>query len=736
MSDDSSHPWIDEELRRVPLPDGLLARLRAVGELTDQDIDALLRQVAVPAGLHETLCGVVEDERIAARVRDVPIPDGFAESLLAIPLDEQLRDVAVPADLMLHLRAVAPPPRRQAAYGSLALAASLLLAIGMAYSLAVSGMMLSAYDQLPDESATVFSVAESPLDLTIHADADLALAIDAGGQPDARGAEMLPLPPDRRIAPGSIDTRPVIEQFVRYLPGGHQPLDSLAPLKYGILGDAIGVEDRVPDLELIAGPQPRGLVPPALFGFDRQFLITERTQPVVSLDAAARAATGETRRRLLDALRQCDLPLWTKTSSYDELAADCAEGRLPSPQTIHVEDFLAAFDFQYPPARPQELALRAYAGPSAFGASGAKLLQIGVQAGPIAAAHAPAHVTIAIDISDSMRWEGRKETAQQALRPLLAQLSPRDRVTLIAFNDEAYVLAEDVSQDMHARLLSTLAQITPHGGSNFGAGLREAAAAATSAAATALAQRHLVVIGDGAPGMSPVFDARLAQLGDDLRTDGVQLHLVDVRAGESETASLAPLAETLGARLVQSDDPQRILTTLASAITGGSPVLAEDAMLRVKFNPQSVRAYRLLGHEATTLGGMAPAEIESTLLAGQSATALFEVWLTDSGPADVADVEVQWRTPGGDAQRRRQEVRRVQFVPSFREAPLALQAATIVAEGAEVLRLSPFAEGRDLDLDAVLALAEEVNPRLQQRDAFVQLVELFERAKMAGRPVP
>ncbi|MCA9267519.1 MAG: DUF3520 domain-containing protein, partial [Planctomycetales bacterium] len=214
------------------------------------------------------------------------------------------------------------------------------------------------------------------------------------------------------------------------------------------------------------------------------------------------------------------------------------------------------------------------------------------------------------------------------------------------------------------------------------------------------------------------------------------LHLVDVRAGESETASLAPLAETLGARLVQSDDPQRILTTLASAIIGGSPVLAEDATLRVKFNPQSVRAYRLLGHEATTLGGMAPAEIESTLLAGQSATALFEVWLTDSGPADVADVEVQWRTPGGDAQRRRQEVRRVQFVPSFREAPLALQAATIVAEGAEVLRLSPFAEGRDLDLDAVLALAEEVNPRLQQRDAFVQLVELFERAKMAGRPVP
>ena len=45
MSDESFN-WIDDELRRVPLPEGLLSRLRRLGkeisELSDQELDAAL----------------------------------------------------------------------------------------------------------------------------------------------------------------------------------------------------------------------------------------------------------------------------------------------------------------------------------------------------------------------------------------------------------------------------------------------------------------------------------------------------------------------------------------------------------------------------------------------------------------------------------------------------------------------------------------------------------------------
>ncbi len=161
-------------------------------------------------------------------------------------------------------------------------------------------------------------------------------------------------------------------------------------------------------------------------------------------------------------------------------------------------------------------------------------------------------------------------------------------------------------------------------------------------------------------------------------------------------------------------------------------MIADEASLRVTFDPKTVRAYRLLGHEATAVGGLFASPLESTVTAGQAATALYEVWLypdvAGNSDAHVADVEVSWRdAASGRRDGRQQAVRGVQFVPSLAEAALPLQAATIAAEAAEVLRQSPFA-GRSRDLSDVLTLAEEVNPRLAERAAFQRYLEVLREA--------
>jgi hypothetical protein len=58
MSDD----FLDGQLRAVPLPAGLLARLRAIGQSSDEELDRLLRDVAVPSGLVARLQETPEDE--------------------------------------------------------------------------------------------------------------------------------------------------------------------------------------------------------------------------------------------------------------------------------------------------------------------------------------------------------------------------------------------------------------------------------------------------------------------------------------------------------------------------------------------------------------------------------------------------------------------------------------------------------------------------------------------------
>jgi hypothetical protein len=158
-------------------------------------------------------------------------------------------------------------------------------------------------------------------------------------------------------------------------------------------------------------------------------------------------------------------------------------------------------------------------------------------------------------------------------------------------------------------------------------------------------------------------------------------------------------------------------------------VVADYTSLRVKFNPDVVQAYRLIGHETTTAGGLLPATVESTLLGAEAATVLYEVWLYPDGPGPVANVEVRWRNAADhEMPAIMYYVSRFEFKPSFAEAPLSLQAAAIAAEAAEVLRQSPFASPRNRDLSGVLARAEEVNPRLKERASYQRFLRVLRQA--------
>ena len=104
-------PWLDQQLRQVPLPPGLLARLKAAGELTDEDLDEELRQVAIPDDLLGQLLAIPADAEVERRLAEVPVPSHLVDELSAIPIDERIRDVPMPRDLMVSLRKIAP--RRQ-----------------------------------------------------------------------------------------------------------------------------------------------------------------------------------------------------------------------------------------------------------------------------------------------------------------------------------------------------------------------------------------------------------------------------------------------------------------------------------------------------------------------------------------------------------------------------------------------------------------------------------------------
>ncbi len=154
---DSSHPdWLDDGLRQVDLPAGMVDRLKSIARegssqqaahertacnlsrglesptgqpllerlarlaaLSDAELDDVLCDVPIPESLLADLRGIPADEQVERQLRDVPLPPQQVEGLCELPrhvdLDGDLRDVVVPGWLTARLKRIPTDERIDAA---------------------------------------------------------------------------------------------------------------------------------------------------------------------------------------------------------------------------------------------------------------------------------------------------------------------------------------------------------------------------------------------------------------------------------------------------------------------------------------------------------------------------------------------------------------------------------------------------------------------------------------------
>ena len=742
MAKHDRDPWLDSQMRDVPLPAGLNERLRAIGFGDDPLLDRALRAVDVPDELADRLQAIVEDEKLDRRLAAVPVPEHLAPSLLDVVadesldrrlcevtmpeglaarvravvddecLDERLRDVRIPVRLAATLRRW----RRRVPVGQLAMAASLLLMIGASYFIAMFGLITSAYRTTP-----VIWGGSGGIELE-------SITNDDEGDFDGPGG-LVNLVPDERSADEDGISLPPIED--RLDPGRLAEINGLFPRDAmervdpfrGTFGFAVSDDDGLPELAMPPRLLVRGAEVPAVRGYDRRFLLKHGIHPKVSPG-------------LHQELRVADVPLSPATDSFDLVRRVLAQGRMPPPEDVVVEDFLAAVEYGFMPPAPGELGIRTAGGPSIFSDDGAGLLQIGVRAGPVAdRPNVATHLAVAVDTSASMDWGGRRRMVQRALRRLARRLGPDDRFSLVAFSDQAEIVFKNERADDVERLIQAIDERLVGGGAtHLGAGIRTAASILVDPQTESGTERRLVVVSDGISGLSKSVMLQLGRMLEAVADDGVELHVVDVGQGDGVDPTLAATARLGRGRVDRAETTDRIEQILLENLLGTDPVVATDAHVRVTFNPKAVIAYRLLGHEAAFIGAAGDSSVRTTLRAGQSATALFEVWLDAGSEDDVAVAELIWRDPA-DGRRRsaRQRVSRLQFATSAAESAVSLQAAAVTAELAEILRESVFVRQTTGSVDRLLEAAGRVHSQLLEEPTFQDVLELARQAQALGK---
>jgi Ca-activated chloride channel family protein len=701
VSETPSDPALDALVRNVPLPSNLADRVKAALVPTDEQLDASLKAVELPGQILDRLKEIPQDVALDEALADVPHPLMLAGALRKTSAAE-------------HLRRGGRRLARWAAAACwfVALYASLVGCI----ALIIGGV----YPRPVADEFELMAIYDGPLSVEGELAASALIQQRAPGsdQQIAGTAANTPQPVPVSLADIDLHHRPgPVAEWNSLVSAGLRPMDDVVLLRFGVLGSPNYTDDHLPDLAAPIPLRSSGLTPPMVRAFNRPFFVKHGIYPPV-------APTVQELARL-------QVPLVAESDLLTRLERAAADKRTVGPSELAVEEFVAALDYHYVPAPHGRLAIRTAAGPAIFAPQGAGLLQIGVQAGGLATREqASTHLVLAIDLSHSMGRGGRLEMVRHGINKLLDQLTPADRLSLVIFNEQVIHHVELASRDDAPAIRRLLAELSPRGGTNLAAGLQQAASLAMLEAAGSSAQR-LVLITDSTGDMPAATLDQVRQMLVVAREAGVQLDVLDVSDRTQVDSALADLATNMGGEARAVTSQRQMAWSLIETLAGQSPVVATEARLALQFNPRSVKAYRLVGHESSALASLKPAALEAELAVGESATTLVEIWFQPGEFDDVGFAELTWHDAQHREQRLRQRISRLQFAPTFDQAPLPLQMATIAAEIGHELRhtrealrevgLPPVASRGLAD---VLSAAQKTHPQLREREDFQRLLRV------------
>lgn len=712
MTDGPFEPTLNSLLNELAVPAGFVPRLRDIANLSDDELGVRLRDVGVPAGLMERLQWLVADEELDAGLRSVPIPVSVLPRTRNIP----------------HVR-------RRSPLLQWALAASLMIMVGAGLT-ALLGSMVSSIRLAQPSALAMVVIDEGPLDLVSPVESSVVILPEIGDDRARPGAAGLS---DETMRLLTTFDRPQLGpagQLAEDIRKIWNPWDNWLLMRWGALGYAPAASAALPELTALTAPVAQGMEAPLVRGYDREFLYSRGIQPP-TLTAFDPAALG------------LDVPLASRTDSVDLVRRLAAAGRLPSPEQVRVEDFIAAVQPRSGElAEPGTVAIRTAGGPSVFNRSEAGLLQIRVQSGLHRQRSLPAtHLVLALDTSASMIGDGALDSVRRAVAGILPYLGPHDRLSVILFAGEVVEIVREVRRSDQAEL-DQLAVVLEHasvgGGANLGAALQQAISLALESETAANLPRRLVLMTASRPLLAQAEADGVRKMFAQAAKGDFRLEVCDLGQEEVPATAWRDLAGQVACTVRRPQSADQLQWALVEALTGAPSLAATEVKLHVDFNPRAVAAYRLIGHDSTMFGGLLPAAVETDLHVGQTASALFEVWLYPNEEDDVATVGVQWSDPVGGKSRQAgpQRVSRLQFATAFEGSALSLQASAIAAEAAEVLKQSfNFGligpgryryEPKPSDLEHVLAEARRTAAGLDKQPPFRSLVQLLEALSRLG----
>jgi Ca-activated chloride channel family protein len=416
------------------------------------------------------------------------------------------------------------------------------------------------------------------------------------------------------------------------------------------------------------------------------------------------------------------------TASYTKLRDYLRNGQMPPADLIRVEECVNYFKQEYPDPSEGAFSINVEAARSPFSPEGTYLLKVGLQGKHLAEwQRKDASLTFVMDVSGSMQEDNKIEMVKYGLTKLVDQMRPNDRVAIVAFSNDAWVVLEPTSVENRNRIIAAINNLYPMNSTNTEAGLRLGYDLAHRYYRDGVINR-VILASDGVANVGNTDPNVLAQYAQDYYGRNIFLSTVGVGQGNYNDQLLEQLADKGNGTYSFLDSPEAAERIFAQDLTGTLQTIAKDAKVQVDFNPNVVRRYRLIGYENRAI---ADQDFRNNSVdagevgAGHNVTALYEVELNPEANADALIVRLRYEDPDTHTVTEQSKaLKATDFQPDFNRTSPRFQLTAAVAQFAEILRGNEWAKGAKMrDVLNVMYNVRNQLPFDNDVNEFVGLVE-------------
>jgi Ca-activated chloride channel family protein len=297
-----------------------------------------------------------------------------------------------------------------------------------------------------------------------------------------------------------------------------------------------------------------------------------------------------------------DYPLSTfsvdvDNASYANVRRYLNMGQLPPADAVRVEEMINYFEYDYakpngkdPYAIHSDLAICPWN-------KSHQLLLVGLKAKEIdKSSLPPSNLVFLIDVSGSMQDENKLPLVKSALRMLVSELRPGDRVAMVVYAGAAGLVLEPTPGTQKQKILDAIDGLEAGGSTAGGEGLLLAYKTAHKNFIKE-GNNRIILATDGDFNVGVSSNSEMEKLVENERKSGVFITVLGFGMGNYKDDKLETIANKGNGNYGYIDNIQEARRIFIKEFGGTLFTVAKDVKFQLEFNPEHVKAYRLIGYE-------------------------------------------------------------------------------------------------------------------------------------------